>query len=145
MARPESIPLDPPAPEWPGSQPARQVQDNTDRDTTAELILLKVIQERQQRLEEAIHLPRADLMTFNGDPMQFWVFIKSFEHNVDNTNLDENAKLTHLRHYCTGKARQVIECWFGNNHIIAEAWLEKVTNGPSIGGKQALIDFAYDL
>lgn len=139
------------------------------KDSSAEPVLMKIIsegQQQQQRLLEALNLPKAELVTFDGDPIQFWVFMRSFENNVAHTSLDDNAKFTRLLHYCKGKARAVIQCCsvmepkegykralqllkerFGNSHVIAESWLKKVTQGPSILGsdKQSLREFADNL
>ncbi|KAJ8031990.1 hypothetical protein HOLleu_25384 [Holothuria leucospilota] len=111
-------------------------------------------------------MPPAELVEFDGDPLQYWPFMRSFENIVASSSLSEIAKLIRLMRYCVGKAKQVIQgCSvmepkvgyeralkllrerFGNNSLIAEAWVDKITNGPNIGSGDAkgLRDFADDL
>lgn len=120
----------------------------------------------QQQLLEAIHLPKVELMTFGGDPMQYWIFMRAFENSIANSTLSDSAKLTRLMQYCTGAAGRVIQCCavmdtsegyskalsllrerFGNNHVIAETWLHKMTSGGVISqhDRQGLREFADDL
>ncbi|KAJ8029043.1 hypothetical protein HOLleu_28337 [Holothuria leucospilota] len=65
-------------------------------------------QQQQQQLLEAVHLPRAEMVTFDGDPLQYWLFMRSFEVNVENTSLNDGAKLTRLLQSCKGEASRVI-------------------------------------
>ncbi|XP_038060478.1 uncharacterized protein LOC119731375 [Patiria miniata] len=133
---------------------------------TTVLELVQQGQKQQQRLLEVIQLPKAELLTYDGDPLQYWAFIRSFENSVDNSNLEDSAKLIRLLQYCTGKAKKVIQCCsvmqplegykrakallkerFGNNYTIAEAWVNKLTEGSSISphDKKALREYADDL
>ena len=127
--------------------------------------LVEQNQLQQQRLLEVIQMPRAELLTFDGDPLQYWTFMRSFENSVDSTNREDSAKLVRLIQYCAGKAKKVIQCSvmqpnegykrakellkerFGNDYTISETWVNKVTEGSSIGphDKRALRDFADDL
>ena len=135
-------------------------------ETMTTLDLMKQGQKQQQELLDTMRLPQVKLMSFNGDPLQYWVFIKSFEINVDKTSLDDKGKLIRLIQYCTGKARSVIECCaimeptkgyakakallkerFGDSYIIADTWVDKVTSLPPIGShdKAGLRSFADDI
>ena len=90
-------------------------------------------------------------MTFDGDPIKYWQFIRVFETVVDKESISHTAKLTRLVQYCTGKARRVIQCCmvyepsvgyakarqilrerFGNEYAIAEAWITKIAKRPNI-------------
>lgn len=31
---------------------------------------------------QTLHMPKADMMTFDGDPLRFWTFIKAFDNNI---------------------------------------------------------------
>ena len=117
-------------------------------------------------LINALRLPSTQLIPFDGDPLKFWSFVRSFENSVENCTSDNAARLTRLITYCTGKARKAIECCavmgpsegfprakailkqrFGNNYLIAEAWIKRVTTGKPIGptDKERLQDFADEL
>ena len=148
----------------------------TDNDTlpyprpeTAEPSYLKVLQEgqlHQQRLIESVTLPQADLMKFDGSPLKFWEFWRSFENSVDKTSVDDSIKLTRLLHYCTGEAhkllhasvvmeptegyktaKQMLRERFGNPYRIADAWIQKVTQGSRIEprNKKGIQDLADEL
>jgi hypothetical protein len=41
-------------------------------------------------------LPRTKMMTFNGDPAKFWMFMRRFDSCVGNTAVDPGAKLNCL-------------------------------------------------
>lgn len=55
-------------------------------------------------------LPKTEIMKFDGDPLKYWQFIRTFDSIVGNTQVDPTSKLNVLLQYCTGKALQVIEC-----------------------------------
>ena len=119
----------------------------------------------QQKMLDVLTLPQTPLMTFNGDPVKFWIFIKAFDLCVGNYDIDEGLKLNRLFQYCSGKAAKVIQpCvlmnpWesydrtqallfkrFGNDYIISKAWIRKVLWGAPIGPNvEALQDFLDDL
>ena len=121
---------------------------------------------QQQKRIEAIQLPKTELQTFDGDPLKYWIFLRSFENTVDKQTVDTNAKLTRLLQYCTGKARKVIQCCsviepelgyikaksllrerFDNDYVIVEAWIQKISGGTSLesSDRVALQDFSDDL
>jgi len=87
-----------------------------------------------------------------------------FEANVERDTVD--SRLARLMQYCTGKARQVIagcaimtpdegytrvkmllKTRFGDEYTISEAWIDKITNGPSLKPveTEALQNLADDL
>ena len=101
-----------------------------------------------QVMVDMMQLPKAELMTFDGDPLQFWEFWRAFQVNVDDTSISDAAKLTRLLHYCRSDARKVIQACsamspdegyarakvllqqrFGNRHKVADSWIRKVTHG----------------
>jgi hypothetical protein len=108
-------------------------------------------QRMQRQLLDAVSLPRTTMMTFDGDPMSYWMFINAFESCVDSCLVSDSVKLNRLFEYCKGKAAQVIRpCAlmqpsegykrarrllrerFGNEFKISEAWIRKVTEGSAI-------------
>ncbi|XP_033642413.1 uncharacterized protein LOC117302547 [Asterias rubens] len=126
--------------------------------------LVKAMQVQQQSLVETLQLPKTELMTFDGDPANYWVFIRAFENAVEKDTISDAAKLARLQQYCTGAAKKLIQCCavktppegyalarkllkerFGNEYDIAEAWINKIVNRPDIRDSRALLDFADDL
>ena len=123
-------------------------------------------QRQQRELIDAVRLPATQLVSFDGDPLKYWSFIRSFENTVANSSADEGAKLARLIQYSTGKARKVIECCtvmdpvvgytrarqllaerFDDSFTIAEAWIRKVTEGRLLkpSDREPLQEFADDL
>ena len=116
--------------------------------------LVHIIQEgqhQQRQLLDAMQIPKVELMTFDGDPLKYWGFIRTFDNNVERNTVDSGSKLSRLLQYTTGKAkmviqscavmrpeegyaraRQLLEERFGNAFVITETWINKVTNGPAI-------------
>ncbi len=115
------------------------------------------LQQQQRELIETLRLPTSQLMSFSGDPLQYWMFMQSFDHMVGNTSVSHAAKLNRLLQCCTGKAFKVIECCammdpvtgyakarsllkqrFGNDFRISESWIQKIVDGPAIKRMMAL-------
>jgi len=140
---------------------------NVDRDNPANL---NSVQSSallmQQKMLDVVQLPKSELIKFDGDPLRYWVFIRSFEVNVAESSVSSGAKLNRLLNYCTGKALGVIECCavmdpddgyrealsllksrFGSQHVISNAWVKKITEGPWLrpGDVDGLRQYADDL
>ena len=49
-------------------------------------------------------------MTFNGDPLDFWMFMRSFHNNIGSAARDDSAKFNRLFRYCKGEALKVFKC-----------------------------------
>ena len=108
------------------------------------------------------------MMTFDGDPRRYKLFMASFRSNVDELLEDSDAKLklTLLLDQCTGDAFDLIEdCVmlepdhgyrtaleklekrFGKNHLIARSYIDGVKLGGSIklNDVKALVKLADDM
>ena len=113
-----------------------------------------------------MQLPKAELMIFNWDPLEFWMFMRSFVYSIGSVAIDDSAKLNRLFQYCKGKALKVIKCCavmsrsagyvkaralrkerFGDDYKISEMWVKKVTKGPVVrhGEGRCLQELADDL
>ena len=107
--------------------------------------------QQQQRLIEIMQAPKVELTPFDGDPLKYWSFIRAYEDNVEKVLSDPAARLTRLIQYCTGKAKGVVQSCaimesnagynkarlllkqrFGNEYIIAKAWIDLITKGQVI-------------
>ncbi len=119
---------------------------------------------QQQLLVESLQVSKTELMSFDGDPLNYWTFIRAFDNTVDKDSISDSAKLARLLQYCTGSARKLIQCCsvkepregyalarkllknrFGDEYDISEAWISKIINRPDVHGNKALLDFADDL
>lgn len=97
-------------------------------------------------------LPKIEIDKFDGNPMKFWKFLKTFEMSVSDRLWDENQRLIYLLHYCTGDAKEAIEhcvflpeekgyskameilkTQFGRPHDIAERFLSELLVNQPIG------------
>lgn len=91
-------------------------------------------------------------MTFDGNPINYWTFIKNFEINIERQLTEADSKLTYLIQQCTGRAREAIKnciiipdkesayikakeilhSRYGQKHVIAHAYINRLVNGPQI-------------
>lgn len=160
---PKKLPLNPAAPEWPLQTSPLYSREGLKPD------LMDVMysgQRQQQRILDAMTLPRVELTPFDGDPLKYWLFIRQFENSVGLNDIDNGQKLLLLMQYCSGRAKQVIQCClameptqgyakarhllkerFGNEFTISETWVNKLTDGRAIGAhdKIGILDLADDL
>ena len=91
-----------------------------------------------------MQLPRTKLMTFNRDPLEFWMLMRSFDNSIGSAAIDDSAKLNRLFQYCKGEALKVIKCCaimspsagyakagallkerFGDDYKISERWVHR--------------------
>ena len=98
---------------------------------------------QQQSLVDGLQRPKVELMHFDGDPLKYWPFMRSFENAVDTKTEDCSRKTTYnqrtLYHYCSPGVREVMQCSlvkppkqgyafaitllqerYGNNDVIAQ-------------------------
>lgn len=102
-------------------------------------------------IRQGFVLPKPELSKFDGNPLQYWSFIRSFENNIERNASDENEKLTYHVQYCIGEARRVIKSCvtmdpligyktarqllkekFGHPYMIASSFVKSVTEGAPI-------------
>ncbi|XP_013855698.1 uncharacterized protein LOC106511492, partial [Austrofundulus limnaeus] len=127
--------------------------------------LLEFSRQQYQAQVDSLRLPPTDMIKFNGDPLQYWKFMRLFTTMVDKESVAAEEKLTRLHQYTEGKARDAIshclynpdpsagfkaalerlKTRFGNPHAISQAWVEKVLNFKEIRDNVQLRDFADQL
>ena len=109
-----------------------------------------------RQLVDLMNLPKVSMMTFDGDPMQYHIFMNAFNTCIDSANVPPASKLNRLFELCKGKARTVINpCAlgdatagyerakkllkerFGDDYVISEAWVSKITSGPDVKGNNS--------
>ena len=112
-------------------------------------------------LDIGFYVPRAEIITFNRDPLEYCQFIHNFNVNIASLINDPCRRLVYLIQYCQGEAKQVIEncCMyepkcgskkareifyhqFGRPHIVAQAHVNQLIKGqmmnPTDGSDQML-------
>ena len=131
--------------------------------------LQHLLERQQNTMDEVVRglrMPQREYMSFSGEPRNFPLFMKNFEVNVESKEKNDADRLNYLIQYCRGKARQAIEhCIimppeegykrakeilkknFGRNHVVTQAFLDKVLNGPSIKANEpeSLSQLARDM
>ena len=58
---------------------------------------------------ESYYLPKTELACFDGKPAQYWSFMCDFENSIAKRVSDDGLRLTYLKYYCRGPAREAIE------------------------------------
>ena len=129
------------------------------RDNSNAALFSQVLQENG--------LPKPKMLTFDGDPKKYKLFMASFRNNVEaRLNGDDQLKLTLFLDQCTGEAFELIEeCVmlkpeqgyrtainklerrFGKNHLIARSYIDGVKKGGTIKPNdiKALIKLADEM
>ena len=131
--------------------------------------MLEAINKIQLQVEQQIKtqkLPKAEIMSFNGNPLNYYLFMKTFENSVKKCIEDDSLRLQLLIQYCTGNAKETIKCCgmmsgkdgyvkakklleerFREKYVVSNAWIEKLSEGPPINqiDRKALLDLADDL
>ncbi|VDK55407.1 unnamed protein product [Dibothriocephalus latus] len=88
-------------------------------------------------------------MHFAGNPLKYWLFLRSFESGIASKLRDDDGRLSYLIHYCRDEARDAIESCtildpsegyslalkilkrrFGQPHLIARAHIDNLIHGP---------------
>jgi len=154
--------LNPDATPW--SDPQLQVDPGPTPMTVQSNNVSSDIANGMRAMIAAIHLPHAELMPFDGDPLQYWPFVRAFKSSVEDVCDDDVTRLTRLLQYCTGRAKRAIQSCsvmppsqgykralqllkdrFGNEYTIAEAWIKTITDGKPVTNAESLRQFADDL
>ena len=127
---------------------------------------IKKVQENMERQLFSQRLPKAESVQFDDNPLNYFLFITSFENNVHKYTKDNSERLQLLIQHCSGKARELImscgmmnadegytkvrkllEERFGDKYKVTNAWIRRVSEGPVIraADRGALQDLAHDL
>ncbi|KAK4474269.1 hypothetical protein MN116_000351 [Schistosoma mekongi] len=100
-----------------------------------------------------LDLIKREIIRFNGNPVQYWSFIRNFEECIDNQNIGYKAKLNYLIEYIDGEAKSIIrhcillepdvgyhkalellEDMFGLKHVVAHIFTDKLLAIPNNRG-----------
>ena len=143
-------------------------------DPTGSQQLQEILTQQQEALQlmaytirHGFEMPKRELLTFDGNPLNYWLFTNNFEVNIAKRVPDPETRLTYLIQHCTGKAREAIKnCAimsdpeqgyrkaqeilyhrFGQKHIIAHAHITKIVEGPQIKNTDStgLLDLSVEM
>ncbi len=123
-----------------------------------DLTELLVKQQRQT------HLPSKDIQVFTGDPLTYKSFIRSFEHTIECKTDNEKDMLYYLEQYTAGEpqelvrsceykpssrgfteAKRLLQRHYGDELIIARAYIDKALKWPQIKSDDGKALSAYAL
>ena len=117
-------------------------------------------------IRQGFALPKKELAIFDGDSLEYWTFIKSFETSIVSNAASESEKLMYLLQYISGVAKDTIKCClykdpslgyqtarklleerFGHPFRIASQYVTKLTEGPPLkpSDRIGLLAFADQL
>lgn len=146
----------------PGAQPCNPgTPQNTigARHLTGFHQLQGILTQQQEALQLMAHTIRQgfemlkrELLTFDSNPLNYWLFIDNFEVNIAKRVPDAETRLAYLIQHFSGKARDAINncaiisgpeqgyrkaqqilCHrFGQKHITAHVHITKIVEGPQI-------------
>ena len=128
--------------------------------------VLQLPETKPLRPDVSTQLPKTEIFTFDGNPLNYHLFMKTIENSVEKFTEDGDIRLQLLIQHCTGKAREAIKSCgmfngmqgyekakellkkrFGEKYLVSKAWIDKLSYGPPIRLKdsEALNDLADDL
>ena len=117
-------------------------------------------------MQQGFHLPKPELLTFDGNPMDYCKFIHNFNSNITEKVSDDYTRLNYLIQYCKGDARNSIEeCvllnpqqgfkkalsilydYYGRPSLVAESYICKIVKGPQLKSDDidGLVELSKDM
>ena len=130
---------------------AKVHRPNTGESQTSVNTIESVFQQLATTLQEGFNLPKPELLTFSGNPIDYCKFIKNFETNVESKVSDNQMKLSYLIQYCKGeekssiedcvlldkqdgykRARDILYSRYGRSHLIARSYVDNLVYGEPI-------------
>ena len=119
---------------------------------------------QQQTIVNSINTPKIELPKFDGNPLRYWPFIRSFENVVEAKIKDNSIRLDTLVQHCTGEVHDLLQCCllknpdegytlartllkdtYGDDEAIASAWLDKILKHPKMKALKDVRTYANDL
>ena len=111
---------------------------------------------QQKRHASALMLPKPEVPIFDGDPIEYQTFVRTFENLIEANTDSDSARLYYLIQYTRGdvkelmksclsmkneegylEARQLLKKRYGQDYKIASSYIERVINGPPIKSENA--------
>lgn len=117
-----------------------------------------------QEFISLLNLPKVEIETFSGDPLQYHSFLATFDEHVDKKVKDSDVKLSRLQYYTSDdaktairpcslvggdegykQARETLARRFGNPHVICEMIVSNLKKGKPVRSGQDLQRIADEL
>ena len=95
------LPLNPNAQEF-KSWPAGPTVPLAHPESTDPTLSGGIMDKMALTIKQGFALPKKELPVFDGDPLDYWNFIKSFENSIVNNAASESEKLMYLLQYTSG-------------------------------------------
>ena len=123
-------------------------------------IVEDVLDKLGSTIRQGFALPKPDLSIFEGNPMEYWNFIRSFENAIKRNAMNESKKRMYLPQYTTidccvvmnpskghMPARRLLKERFAHPYTIAAKFVSEITEGPQIkpSDLSGLLEFADKL
>lgn len=162
-----------PQPQRPtGSRPKQTAVTASTRSSNEfnEMNVLQVMNKQNEITEMLVkqnqmsQLPIKEVTVFKGDPLTYKSFIRAFEQTIEIKTDDDSDKLYYLLQYTAGEphelvrscehmpqkraykeAKRLLEKHFGDELIVASAYMEKALRWPSIRAEDGKAMSAYAL
>ena len=138
-----------------------------DSSTVLAEVLKTIMEESRLQLQTIINnftIPKIEISKFDGNPLRYWPFIRSFENAVENRIKDNSIRLDILVQHCTGEVHDLLQCCllknpnegyalartllketYGDDEAIACAWLDKILKRPRLKALKDIRAYANDL
>ena len=103
------------------------------------------------RQQQRSSLPKTEITTFDGDPMDYLMFIRSFVNRIETQTENDSERLYFLQQFTKGKPQEIVKGYthlqpdrgycdaraaldrkYGDQHRIASAYVEKLLSWPPI-------------
>ena len=146
----------------------KDISTPTQDQTTVLAEALKTIMEESRLQLQAIinnfTIPKIEISKFDGNPLRYWPFIKSFENVIENKIKDNSIRLDILVQHCTGEVHDLLQCCllknpnegyvlartllketYGDDEAIACTWLDKILKRPRLKALKDIRAYANDL
>ena len=68
----------------------------------------KTFQSMASTIKQGFSLPKPDISKFDGNPLNYWNFVCSFENSIARNALDDSKRLSYLLQFCMGTAKDAI-------------------------------------
>lgn len=65
--------------------------------------------QKQQESKLALTLPEPEVPTFNGNPIEYWTFVRAFENLIERKMASENARLYYQVQYTIGEVQELVQ------------------------------------
>jgi hypothetical protein len=113
--------------------------------------MMKLMSHQQSQAAASLTLPRPEVPTFSGDPLNYCTFISSFENLIESKTDSSSSRLHFLVQYTSGNVKELMQSClamdpvvgyqeaikllkkrYGQDYRIATAYVERITQGSAI-------------